>query len=226
MFDPCGTERTVNVARKSVVMAPLLASAPALANGQEPGRCAVAEPGSIVVCGDVPRLVIPADSLKTMPRVTFTGEFHDGRPARFDGVTIWQILQAAGLPDTLRSGDLTSSVLVEAADGYRVLFALAEFDPAFRAEVPLLADLEAGEPIAERFGPLQVIVPGELRQARWVRQVECLRVVAPPDNAHPEHASVAELGSGIFASRAVPQDRVQRSEDCPSTPQSSGSTRL
>lgn len=162
------------------VLALLLVCGAEKVSGQEPTGCAEGVDGAVVVYGDVPEaLVLPWSELKDMPRVSFTGTFHDGRPAEFSGVTLWEVLQRAGLPEELRSEDLASSVVVEARDGYRVLFALAELDPSFRAEVPLLADEEAGRPIAEKFGPLQVVVPGELRQSRWIRQVECVRVLRP-----------------------------------------------
>ena len=62
-------------------------------------------------------------------------------------------------------------LLVEAADGYRVVFALPELDPAFTERVVLLADHRDGQPLTPAEGPLRLVVPDEKRQARWVRQV-------------------------------------------------------
>ena len=67
-------------------------------------------------------------------------------------------------------------VVVEAADGYRAVFALAELDPAFTDRVILLADRRDGKPLSTREGPFQIIVPGEKKHARWVRQVIRLKV--------------------------------------------------
>ena len=67
-------------------------------------------------------------------------------------------------------------LVVEAADGYRAVFALSELDPAFTDRVVLLADRRDGQPLSMRDGPLQVVVPGEKKHARWVRQVIRLRV--------------------------------------------------
>ena len=52
-------------------------------------------------------------------------------------------------------------VIVEAADGYRAAFAVAELDPAFTDRVILLADHRDGKPLSTQSGPLQIIVPGE-----------------------------------------------------------------
>jgi hypothetical protein len=67
-------------------------------------------------------------------------------------------------------------LVVEAADGYRAVFALPELDPLFTDRVILLADRRDGKSLSEREGPLRIIVPGEKRPARWVRQVVALKV--------------------------------------------------
>jgi hypothetical protein len=73
------------------------------------------------------------------------------------------------LTDQLRS-------LVEATDGYRAVFALAELDPELTDRVILLADTKDGQPLSPSEGAFRVIVPGEKRPARWVRQVRALTV--------------------------------------------------
>ncbi len=40
----------------------------------------------------------------------------------------------------------------------------------------LLADRRDGQPISTKEGPLRIVVPGEKKFARWVRQVIKLRV--------------------------------------------------
>ena len=72
---------------------------------------------------------------------------------------------------------LTTYLLVKAADGYQVVFALPELDPGFTDRVIFLADRRDDKPLSPKEGPLRIIVPGEKRQARWVRQVTSLTVV-------------------------------------------------
>ena len=54
---------------------------------------------------------------------------------------------------------------------------MAELDPAFTDRVILLADRADGQPLDNKAGPFRIVVPGEKRMARWVRQVIVLKVV-------------------------------------------------
>jgi len=40
----------------------------------------------------------------------------------------------------------------------------------------LLADKRDGKPLSADEGPIRIVVPGEKRQGRWVRQVQELRI--------------------------------------------------
>ena len=103
-----------------------------------------------------------------------------GAPAQFEGVSLDSLLSSAGvqLGDKLRGPRMTEVLLVEAADGYRVAFALAEVDPAFSERDIILADKRDGKPLDAKEGPLRIIAPGDKRPARWVRQVIALRLIA------------------------------------------------
>jgi hypothetical protein len=98
---------------------------------------------------------------------------HNGVESQFEGVPLSEILARAGVPagKELRGKAVALYLVVEAADSYRAVFALPELDPAFAERVILLADRRDGKPLSDHEGPLQVIVPGEKRHARWVRQV-------------------------------------------------------
>jgi DMSO/TMAO reductase YedYZ molybdopterin-dependent catalytic subunit len=66
---------------------------------------------------------------------------------------------------------------VHAADGYRVVIALREMDPAFSDKQIILAVLKDGKPLDDKEGPYRIVVPDEKRMARWVRQVTTLKIV-------------------------------------------------
>ena len=89
-----------------------------------------------------------------------------------------EVLRSAGVKfgHDLRGPALATYLVVEAADGYRAVFALPELDPASTDRVILLADRRDGKPIDAKDGPLRVIVPGEKRHSRWVKQVIALKV--------------------------------------------------
>jgi len=114
-----------------------------------------------------------SEDLATLPRREVRARDRDGAEATFAGVALVDLLRLAGVPlgDKLRGSNLALYLLIEAADGYRVVFALPELDPAFTERVVLLADHRDGQLLAETEGPLRLVVPGEKRYARWVRQV-------------------------------------------------------
>lgn len=108
-----------------------------------------------------------------------------GRPAAFAGVSLQDVLQAAGVPlDSLGGARMAEVVLVEGADGYRVAFTLAELAPAVGRRTALVADRRDGQPLAPNDGPLRLVVPDDARATRWVRQLRSLTVrsaaPAPP----------------------------------------------
>jgi hypothetical protein len=120
---------------------------------------------------------VSAAQITDLPHVTISVVDHD-KPATFDGVAMARLLSLAGvqLGDALRGPRLTEVVLVEAADGYRVAFALAEMDSAFATREIILADKRDGKPLAATEGPFRIVAPGDKRPARWIRQVTTFRI--------------------------------------------------
>jgi DMSO/TMAO reductase YedYZ molybdopterin-dependent catalytic subunit len=123
-------------------------------------------------------LTLHATDLTMLPRQTLQVRDHEGRESVFEGVALVELLQRAGVPlgKDLRGDRMVTYVLVGAADGYRVVFALPEIDPAFSDRLILLADRRDQQPLSAQEGPLRLVVPGEKRQARWVRQVTSVTV--------------------------------------------------
>ena len=131
------------------------------------------------VGGEVPRpLKLSVADLAKLPRQTVTATDHDGRTASFEGVPLVDILRLAGMEfgEKLRGKSLASFLVVEAADGYRAVFALPELDPAYTEQTILLVDRRDGKVLSEAEGQWRIVVPNEKRQARWVRQVIALNV--------------------------------------------------
>jgi hypothetical protein len=97
----------------------------------------------------------------------------------FDGVPLKAVLEIArvGFGETLKGKRLASCLLVEAADGYRVVIALPEIDAAFTDKQIVLALLKDGKPLDDKEGPYRIVMPDEKRMARWVKQVTALKVV-------------------------------------------------
>jgi len=113
------------------------------------------------------------DDLAKLPRREVRARDRDGTEATFAGVALVDLLRLAEVPlgEKLRGSNMALYLLIEAADGYRVVFALPELDPAFTERMVLLADHRDGQLLSTAEGPLRLVVPDEKRHARWVRQV-------------------------------------------------------
>jgi DMSO/TMAO reductase YedYZ molybdopterin-dependent catalytic subunit len=157
-----------------------LGLAPPSTKFQEPPKAAPREKGVLLeVRGEVSRpLTLSREDFAGIRKHTVRAKAHDGVESEYQGVALIDLLTKAGVSTgpALKGKELTLYVVVEAADGYRATFAVAELDPTFTDRVILLADRRDGRPLSDREGPLQVIVPGEKKHARWVRQVLRLAV--------------------------------------------------
>src|SRR5947207_11934114 len=78
--------------------------------------------------------------IAALPRTTVTISDH-GTSATFEGTELANLLAMAGVPhgEKLRGKELAGYVMIEAADGYRALFALPEADPTFHDRKVILA---------------------------------------------------------------------------------------
>lgn len=104
---------------------------------------------------------------------------HEEKEAVYSGFNLSDVLLDAGAKlgkGEMRGKEFVAYLLVEAADGYKVTFAIAEIAPEFTDKVVLLADTIDGKPLGENNGTWQLIVPDEKKHGRWVRQIVSLKV--------------------------------------------------
>jgi hypothetical protein len=115
--------------------------------------------------------------IEALPHIKITTSV-PGTAATFEGVTIKSVLEKAGVGfgATMKGKRMASYLLVEAADGYRVVIALPELDPGFTDKQVVLAFLKDGKPLDDKEGPYRIVIPDEKRMARWVRQVTTLKI--------------------------------------------------
>jgi hypothetical protein len=81
-------------------------------------------------------------------------------------------------PD-LKGENLTKYLLIKAADGYQVVFALAELDKAFTDRMIILCNNVDGKPLPPGEGPFRIIVQDEKKPARCIREVTDMVVMTP-----------------------------------------------
>ena len=161
------------------VVAILAALAAANAHAQDPHlRASSPETPPIPSPVAVP---LDAGTLAALPREAVSARVHETQ-LECEGVALFALLRASGaVPDgALRSAQLSRYVLVDARDGYRVLFSLAELDPGTGRRGAWLVDRCNGAALDDKDGPLRLLVPEDARAARSVRQVESVNVVVAP----------------------------------------------
>jgi hypothetical protein len=154
------------------ILALLLLSLPLVsAASQQPDLELVAEDGRVTR--------ISVMELASLPQVTVASVDRDSTPIALTGPSFRSLLDLVGAPGghDLRGPRLMLAVVAEAADGYRVLFTLAEVDPAFGGTTAIVALAQDGGPLPAAEGPMRVVVAGDQHFSRWVRQVVRLRVL-------------------------------------------------
>jgi len=151
--------------------------AAAAAQTPAPGADAAA---ALVVKGVVKQeLRLTAAELKAMPRTKATAKDHDGAAHEYEGVLLQAVLAKAGVPQggDLRGKNMTLCVVAEAGDGYRAAFSVAEMDGDFAGEQVVVVDTVDGQGLDAGQGALRLVVPGDKRQARWVKMLKSVSVV-------------------------------------------------
>jgi hypothetical protein len=121
--------------------------------------------------------VLTKTDIEAMPHIKTTTPGPDS--SSYDGVPLKALLEKAGVEfgHSLRGKRMASCLLVEAADGYRVVIALPELDPDFTDKQIVLAFSQNGKPLDAKEGPYRIVIPDEKRMARWVKQVTTLKIV-------------------------------------------------
>lgn len=159
---------------KRIAFAALLALAPALhVNAQE------AAPASIALSGTETATTLTRDALSSLPSVTQDVRFQTSKGiqgGRFTGVSLWAVLDRAGLLKAEGHNDALRRVFeVRGRDGYAILFSVGEIAPDFGNTPIILALSLDGKPLPASDG-IRLIVPGDAKGARNVRDVVSITV--------------------------------------------------
>ncbi len=136
---------------------------------------------TITISGDgiaVP-VLITKSMLSEQRQAVVMAKAHDEKVHRYSGVPVANLLAKAGLllGDTAKRATIKTYVIITAVDNYKVIFALPEIDPLFANRTVILADRADKKALPAEDGPFQIIVPGEKKHARWIRQVTSIQVV-------------------------------------------------
>jgi Carboxypeptidase regulatory-like domain len=136
-------------------------------------------PDSLVVSDPYhsPIVLSPAD-FRALPHITI--KVHNGHTnagESYSGVLLETLLAKANAPvgKEFRKEALRTYLLASGTDGYSVLLSLGEVDSTFHAGQVIVADERDGQSLG-KYGPFQLIVPGDSRPARWVHNLNSIRV--------------------------------------------------
>lgn len=137
-------------------------------------------PASISISGEVlTPLNLKMEDLATYKLLSHKAKDKDGKVHEYRGVALVEVLEKAGvtLGSKLRGENLKKVVLVQAADGYEVVYSLPELDPEFSNNIVLLVAEKDGAPLPAGEGPFRLIAPQDKKQARWIREIRSIKVV-------------------------------------------------
>jgi hypothetical protein len=138
------------------------------------------EPAVELIGLDGMSLTLSAAAFAELPHIDIEAKNHDGDMVKYSGVKLRTLLAKVGIPEAgqpLRAEWVRRYVVIEAADGYSAVYALAELDETLTDRELLLADRCNGTPLDAHDGPFQVINPREKRHSRWVRMVQRIQIV-------------------------------------------------
>lgn len=136
----------------------------------------------IVALPGVPERSFDPAALDALPQVEAVSTFH-GMTLRCTGPRLDVVLAAAGMPagEALRGAALRQVALARGADGYVVGFTPAELDPLLGNRAVVVTARCGGKALDASDGPLRLLVDGDRRGARSVRQLTRIEVVTLPD---------------------------------------------
>lgn len=105
----------------------------------------------------------------------------------FTGVRLWDVLQltvSADDPPGKALSPLASYLVIQAKDGYFVVFSMAEIAPDFGHQPYLLVWEMDGQPLSDAQRPLMLVAPGDTTDGRFIYGITILEVRSvTPDSA-------------------------------------------
>ncbi len=130
-----------------------------------------------VVRPDGSSVTLSAAQIAALPKANGTASAHSNT-FTFEGNELRDVLRLAGVTpvDSLRGAHLRRVVVLVGADGYAAVIALSDLDVSIGNRRVVLVDREDGKPLPPERGPRRIIIEGDHRPTRWVRQVVRIEV--------------------------------------------------
>jgi DMSO/TMAO reductase YedYZ molybdopterin-dependent catalytic subunit len=149
----------------------------ALGLGSSPPPAVAGQAALTIATGSAATLAMIAALPVVQVSVSFAtakGQFE----ARFAGPLLWSVLAKDGAVDPAQPRrQAGQTILVTGQDGYSAALAMGEVSPDFEGKSVILAESMNGHPLGP--GHLRLVIPGDRKGARNVRDVARITVSAP-----------------------------------------------
>ena len=143
-------------------------------------------PGIDVIGESGRSTVLTASALAQLPAAEVTVSFeteHGAQHGSFEGPLLWTVLDHAGAIETRSPRDaVRRTVLITGRDGYTAILALGEIAPEFEGKRVILAERMDGHSLDPDH--LRIVVPGDRRGGRSVRDVVRIAVAVAQDRSN------------------------------------------
>jgi hypothetical protein len=124
-------------------------------------------------------LTLSPDELAALPHKSVSVlNAHSKANETYSGVPLADLLSKVGVPlgENVRGKLFMIGVVAEGIDNYRVLYSLAEVDPAIHTGDVIVADTLDGQKLTKD-GAFKMVSSEEKRPARWVRNLTSISVI-------------------------------------------------
>ena len=124
-------------------------------------------------------LTLSPEELATLPHKSVSVfNAHSKANETYSGVPLADLLSKVGVPlgESVRGKLFLTGIVASGADGYGVLYSLAEVDPSIHTGEVIVADTVDGKKL-DKDGAFKMVSSEERRPARWVRNLASISVV-------------------------------------------------
>jgi hypothetical protein len=124
-------------------------------------------------------VTLSGDELAALPHKSVTVlNAHSKTNETYSGVPLSDLLTKVQVPqgEQVKGALLMTAVIAEGTDGYKVLYSLAEIDPAIHTGDVIVADTMNGKKL-DKDGAFKLVSTEEKRPARWVRNLKSIEVI-------------------------------------------------
>ena len=142
-----------------------------------PARSAASGTLTVIDGGGAVHTIAPADFAQ-LPQQTVKATSHD-KESEFSGASLIDLLKSCGVEfgEKLKGKRAPLSPFWTPPTATAIVISLLEIDPATTDKVAIVANRRDGQPLSAKEGPYRLVLPGEKREIRWIRNLQSIHIV-------------------------------------------------